>query len=367
LGTDNKITVLHIGLSKGLGGIETFLLNVYRIIDRDNVKFDFVSYVKNYALEFDALGASVYPMPSLKNPVRYFSFLSKLLKRKQYDIIHFHKNSAANIVPIVAVKLLGAKKIFIHSHNTNPSVSSLLIKMLHFIDRPLLNAIADKRLACSEAAGAWLFGKRAAKAGQVTVIRSGTDMAKFRFNPEARDAVRKELDVADKYVIGHVGRFSPQKNHAFLIDVFAEVAKKEPNAMLISVGEGELKPQIEKKVRTLGLANKVLLLSYVKDVDRIYQAMDVFVMPSLYEGYPLASVEAMAAGLPCVLADRITQEFDLNCSCLSLESGVSAWAKEILIIKANEAKRDCELYISDKWDSMSSANGLKELYLKGLS
>ncbi|MFR1316468.1 MAG: glycosyltransferase [Clostridium perfringens] len=188
----------------------------------------------------------------------------------------------------------------------------------------------DIFFACSKAAGKFLYGKKAFYENRVFVINNAIEIDKFKYNENIRNKVRKELNLEDKFVIGNIGRFAKQKNHKFLIDIFYEVKKKKENAFLLLIGEGDLRESIEKKLEKLNLRNSVLFLSSRKDVNEILQGMDVFVLPSLYEGLPVSVIEAQTSGLPCIISNKVTDEVNIiDCKFLSI-TNAKVWCKYIL-------------------------------------
>jgi glycosyltransferase involved in cell wall biosynthesis len=330
-----RIRVLHIGLDEKRGGIESLLFGLYETMNKDILDFEFLSYQKNYALEkeFSSLGAKVYQIPSFSNTIAYLKFWRWIIRHGEYDIFHFHKNSAANLIPMIIAKLYGAKKVIIHSHNTNPSISNPVTKLLHQINKPLLNLLATRRIACSKVAANWLFGKPIVDKNKVDIVYNGIDTEKFKFNSETRKEIRNEFNFTDDdFVIGHVGRFSLQKNHSFMIDLFAECMKREPNFRLLLVGEGDLYQIVKDKVDRLGLTEKVLFAGQRNDLDKIYQAMDMFMLPSIYEGYPIVAIEAQVSGLPCLISDSVTGEVvnSKMTGLVPLNNGVSVWVSTIM-------------------------------------
>lgn len=202
--------------------------------------------------------------------------------------------------------------------------------LLKYILRPWNKLFATDFFACGETAGRWMYGNRCFEQGRVSVMSNAIDTQKFAFDPGARKQLRDELKISqDAFVIGHVGRFMYQKNHSFLIDIFAEVLKNKPGAVLLLVGEGELMGNIREKVRARGISGSVVFTGAREDVNKLYSAMDVFCLPSFYEGMPVVAWEAQANGLPCVFSERITKETSQSnnsCQFLHLEQGVKEWA-----------------------------------------
>lgn len=358
----NKIKVLHFELSDRIGGIESLLYNLYRKTDRERFQFDFVSLHENpaYCDELRKFGGNIYKTSSYKNINAYRSDVRKIIC-KGYDVVHLHKNSAANIIPLKEAKNAGIPTIIVHSHNTSVSRNNKLYKAAHLINKKSFYELASCHLACSEEAGRYMYGNK-----PFEIVKNGIDTAEFAFNEEIRKEMRERLNI-DKsaFVVGHVGRFCYQKNHEKLIDIFYEISKRINNAVLILVGEGEEENKIKEKVKMLDLEKRVLFLEKRTDVNNLYQAMDVFVMPSFYEGLPVVGVEAQASGLPCVLSDKVPEGASLTDSCLfvSLDNSSAQWAEEIIDITRNFKRGDTTAFIKNAgYDIGMTAEFLENIY-----
>ena len=332
------IRVLQIiGIVCG-GGVEAVIMNYYRHVDRSKVQFDFVvdGYEKTILDdEIESLGGKVYHVePYKKNIFRYMSQIYHIVRDNHYDIVHSNMNTLS-VFSLFPAWLAGAHQRVLHNHST--AVRSEGIRsVMKMILRPLAPLFANRYAACSKLAGDWMYGKKMMASGKVTVINNAIDLNEYAFSPELRQQYRQDLDIPDDaFVIGHVGRFMYQKNHAFLIDIFREVARKNPKAILMLVGDGELRPEIEKKVQAYDLSDNVRFLGLRKDVKALYNCMDAFVLTSWYEGLPVVSVEAQANGLPCFFSDKVTKESKLTSSAvfLSLDSSPSDWAVRILQVE----------------------------------
>ena len=336
------IKVLHCELSYTSGGIENFLLNFTSQVNKEEFQFDFLTHWEKIATEyrFVEMGCNVYKAP--KALFKYIKYVKKLLIEKKYDIIHIHKNSAANIVlPILAMKYSNAK-IIVHSHNTKPNQDKFLTRLLHKINRRKLIKIADKKYACSELAANWLFGS----CDNVTIINNGILVDKFKFNQEKRLSMREKYGIGfDSFVIGHVGGFREQKNHSFLVNVFYEYIKFNPNSYLMLIGGGRLKNQIVEQVKGLGISNKVIFVGVVDNTFDYYQAMDVIVMPSLWEGLPVSTIEAQTNGLKVLISDTSSRMCNITglVDFISLDS-VENWINKLRLLKTN----DCRISPVDK-------------------
>lgn len=272
--------------------------------------------------------AILYPMPSRKHSLpSYMKALSRLIKKEEYDTVHIHGNSATMAFDLLAAYFGGAKNRITHVHNCakQPALKQITLGTV-------LNRLVTCPVACSKASGEQLYR------GSFQVLTNGVACDSFAYSPEIREDMRKKLNVTDAFVIGHIGRFSPQKNQERLISIFAELLKKQSNALLLLCGDGENMDSCREMVKKFAIEDKVIFLGNVKDPQNYYQAMDVFVMPSLFEGLPLVGVEAQACGLPCVFSDTITKETQIlpSCEFVSLNTDNERWVEAILNCKSSD-------------------------------
>jgi len=292
------------------GGVESVIMNYYRHLDHSKVQIDFICDEDSTRIPYDEikkLGGRVFLVPKYQNLPKYLKALEKLFKENQYRIVHSNINTLS-VFPLYAAKKAGVPIRISHSHSTsNPKEWKR--NLIKNILRPFSKRYATDYFACSELAGRYLFGNKAFDQGKVKIIHNAIDIEKFKFDEVARKKLRKGFGIKDStIVIGHVGRFVQQKNHTFLVDVFNEYYKKNPDSKLLLVGSGPLEDEIKKKVERLGLKDSVLFLGQRDDINKLYSVMDVFCLPSLYEGLPVVGVEAQAAGLPTIFSNRISKE-----------------------------------------------------------
>lgn len=328
------LRVLQVFAQMNRGGAETMIMNLYRNIDRSKVQFDFIVHTEEKCVfddEILALGGSIYRVPryTAKNHFHYVQTWSNFFREhKEYKIIHGHVRSTAAIYLKIANNY-GLHTIA-HSHSTSSGSGfpSIVKNILQFPIRYTANYL----FTCSMGAGEWLYGKKACSDDNFFILKNAIEVEKFIFNKETRSRIRKELGIEDKFVIGHIGRFSTPKNHTFLIDVFREVLNRNNNSVLILIGDGELKSVIEKKVLELGLSENVIFMGLRSDVPELLQVMDVFLFPSLYEGLPVTLVEAQATGLPSVISSNITDEIKVTnlVNKISLNESLDHWAEKVL-------------------------------------
>lgn len=325
--------VLQIGLSNNPGGVETFALNYNRELAKKGVVFDYVSMYGAiaYADEIRQLGGKIFIVPNVKkNYFGYVKAFRKILAEGNYDVVHVNMLSASNIVPLRLAKAAGVKKVIAHSHNG--STPGLIRKVMHRMNQPKIFRYANVRLACGNEAAKFMFGEKYCREHEVPIVSNAIDVEKYLFSEAERDRLRGGLGWKDEFVIGHVGRFGIQKNHAAVVEIFREVVKLEPRARLCLVGDGELRLETEQKFKEYGICEKVYFAGVQREVWKYLSAMDVFLLPSLFEGLPFVLVEAQANGLSCVVSDTVSQEAFLTdrVTALSLQQSYVDWAEKII-------------------------------------
>ena len=333
------IRILHVVGGLGMGGIEQLLTSVYQHIHTDRIQFDFAvhnSTPQYFAPLVEKLGGKIHvvPIPNKIGLRAYMRWWKNFYKQHpEYQIVHGH-------MPTYAFIYLGIAKYYkrvtiMHSHSVvahEPFPRNLVIPVLHYP----LRWISDYFFACSQAAGEYLFGKRAVKKSKFYVVANARDIHSFAYNPNTRAALRKELGITENFVLGHVGRLIGPKNHPFLLRVFAYIYKQNPQARLLLVGDGPLQQPLKQLAAQLHLENAIIWAGNVANPADYYQAMDVFVFPSKYEGLGMALIEAQIAGLPCVLSAHLPPEVDLEeglCHRLALTQPADEWAAKILELK----------------------------------
>lgn len=363
------IRVLHMIGTLEAGGSQNMVMTLYRCMDREQIQFDFVVDHPDrmfYASEIENMGGMIYYAPTFKgtNVKEIIAFWHHFFEEhREYKVLHSHVRSYASVyIPIA--KKHGVFTI-IHSHSTSngAGLASIVKSILQFP----LRYQADYFMACSETAGKWLFGNKVCEGDRFKVIPNSIDTSLYSFNPKERERVREELNLSDSYVIGHVGRLTKPKNHTFLLKVFEEYAKKYNKAKLLLVGDGDLREEIERQIADLNLCDKVILVGNRKDTYRYYQAMDVFVFPSLWEGLGIVAIEAQTAGLSCVVSDTVPKEIDMECglvSFLPLDIAETEWVKEIeLCREKNSARSGREEFVKAKgYDVLRNGMALTGFY-----
>lgn len=292
------------------GGVESVVMNYYRHIDKNKIQFDFICDDDSTNIpyeEIERMGGNIILIPPYQNFLKYHKELKKVLKDGKYKIVHSHINTLS-VFSLFAAKCAGVPVRIAHSHSTTNRKEKKKNLMKQIL-RLFAKVFATDYMCCSELAGRWLFGNKQFEKGNVYIINDAIDLEKFKFDEQIRINVRKELNISkDTYVIGHAGRFVEQKNHDFLLNIFEKLALKEKKVILMLIGQGPLEENIHKKVKKLGLEKKVIFLGQRSDINDLYQAMDVFAFPSIYEGLGMVAVEAQVNGLGVVCSTNVPKE-----------------------------------------------------------
>lgn len=350
------------------GGVEAVTINYYRNIDRNKVQLDFICDEDSTNIpyeEIEKMGGKVIIIPSYSKPFKYHKELKKVLKEGNYKIIHSNINTLS-VFSLFAAKCAGVPVRIAHSHSTTNKKEKKKNLMKQIL-RPFSKVFATDYMCCSELAGRWLFGNKEYDKGNVYLLNNAIDLDKFKYNESLRKKKRKELSIKDNtLVIGHIGRFVAQKNHDFLIGIFNEIHKKNNNSILLLAGQGPLMGDIKNKVKELNLEDSVKFLGQRNDANELYQAFDVFLLPSLYEGLPVVGVEAQAAGLLCYLSDDMTKEtkvLDIT-KFMSLNNTPEEWADNILDDVKKYKRIDTSKEMTAKnFNIKEEAKKLEEYYL----
>lgn len=364
------IRILHSVSYMSRGGIETMLMNYYRHIDRSKVQFDFLcnSYNKGaYDDEIRDLGGRIFRTPGF-NPARYFKYrqyMEKLFaEHPEYKIVEAH-NGALGVYALNAAKKAGIPTRIYHAHGCGMIVD--LKFPVKYVCKHLLKYNMNEHFVCSLKTGEYYMGKQVMQENRFHFIPNAIDVKKFIFNAEIRNKLRESYNLQDRTVIGHIGRFSPPKNHFFLIKVFAEALKLNSKLHLVLVGEGERENEIKRQIESWHISDHVTLTGSVSNANEWYQAFDLFLMPSLWEGLPVVGVEAQCADLPCVFSTEVTREISLNpnTSFISLKESPHYWAKSIneILNKKRERINQYDLITEKRYNIEVEAQKLQELYL----
>ena len=378
----DMIRVLHVLGGTGLGGAESRIMDLYRQMDRQEIQFDFLVHSSAvncfredaperepqfYDEEIRKLGGHIYVLPKFR-VYNYFAYKKAVQdffrKHHEFRVVQGHMTSTAGIYLPIAKKC-GIPITVAHARNAGVAKGAKGIAT-RFFRRNLVQK-TDYCFACSELAGKDVFGDEAMRQGKVKIIHNAIDAGRFSYDSQKRDEVRARLGLSDQLVIGHVGRFDYQKNHPFLIDIFAKLCEIRQDAVLILLGEGSGMDNIKGKCRTLGITEKVKFLGNQKQPEDYYQAMDIFLLPSYFEGLPGVLVEAQAAGLRCFVSDTITREAKATdlVTYLSIERPAEDWARKIAASVSYKRCDTCQTMRDAGFDVRAQAEAYRLFYQKG--
>ncbi|WP_419893011.1 glycosyltransferase family 1 protein [Oceanobacillus kimchii] len=364
------IRILHIVTRMDAAGIETLLMNFYRNINRTRVQFDFLTHREDkgfYDNEIEELGGNIYHVPSI-NPFKHAEYIKSLNnffyeKKNIYNIVHSHINTYS-MYPLRSAKKAGIPIRIAHSHIAN--VPFGLKTPFRIYTKSRIKQFSNYNFACSNMAGEWLFGRKAITKNNFKLVTNSIDSEKYIYNQNTKNKLIKEMNLNDNFIIGHIGRFTKQKNHRYLIDVFSEIYKKNPKAILLLVGDGPLRTEMEMRVLKLNLQDAVIFTGVKSNIHELLQLIDVFVLPSLFEGLGIVAIEAQAAGVPCIVSNKVPKEaFITNrIRSLSLNLDKELWANEILKLNGHSKKNTYRQIVDSGYDIKEQAKKIEEFYLK---
>lgn len=327
----SPLRVLHVVVNMNRGGAEMLLMNLYRNIDKSMIQFDFLTCKEGvFDQEIIELGGIVHRVPYITD-VGHRGYVNELNHffhtHKEYKIIHSHMDKMSGLV-LKAAKDNNIPTRIAHSHNTSSEGNTLAKFYKWYVGKNIASS-ATHLFACSNQAAHWLFRE---KKKEAKILRNGIETSSFKFSALIRKQIREEFLIDESsFVIGHIGRFNHQKNHSYLLKIFAKVARKHTNAYLLLVGDGVLRKEIEKKIKKLKLEERVILTGVREDIPHLLQAIDLFVFPSLHEGLPVTLIEAQAACTPCMISDVISREVDMGLNLINYISlkDQGRWIDEI--------------------------------------
>lgn len=363
------IRILQVVTSMNMGGVENFLMNYYRHIDRTKVQFDFLKHRSDKSYfddEIVRMGGNLFSVPAIR-PSHHLKYLkalnSFLVQHPEYRIIHTHigangmyalRSAKKNLVPVRIAQ----------SHSAPEKMSSLGFRapFVQYAKQRIMSS-STHNFACGHAAGTWLFGK----SEHYRMVPNAIDTHQFSFSDDVRMAIRSELGISEAFVVGHVGRFNPVKNHSMILKVFREINRAHPDSVLLLVGDGELRETIEHQAQTMNLADKIKFLGVCSNVYQFMQAMDAFLLPSFFEGFSVTLVEAQAAGLPCVVSDTVSKEVKITdlVEFVPLSKSPEEWAKIVLEKTQSTNRRDYSEEVTKAgFDVVENAKWLQEFYIK---
>ncbi len=355
------IRVLHVVTYMGRGGLESMLMNYYRHIDRTRVQFDFLVHRQErheFDDEIESLGGRIYRLHRLKPwSISYRRELNEFFRsHPEYKIVHCHVDCMSSI-PLAAAKAAGVPVRLAHAHSSNQDKDFKYCLKLYY--KRNIPKVATGLFACSEAAGKWMF-----QCDDFCVLPNAIDAKQYSYNSEIRDRMRKSFGLSDELVIGHVGRFSPVKNHAFIFKILKQLLSMGENVKLLSVGTGRWEEEIKQNAHDMGLDDSIVYAGMRTDVADCMQAMDVFILPSLYEGLPVTMIEAQASGLPCLISDRVPIECKKTnlVEQMQLESGAEAWAEAAIRLADTKRVDTYRQIVASGFDVRENAQWLQKFY-----
>ena len=371
--------ILHMYAEPSLThGAATFEYEISKVLKKDNIFFDYLFSEEIEAetkKRYSEQGSKVYRIPidknhgllirELKVNIQYFKFF----KKHKYDIVYADTENALKAVHMLMARLAGVKVRVVHSHNTGLQTTSKFARILARIMRNIFYVSATDYFACSDEAAEWLFPKKIVRDKRYTVLKNGIDVDRFKYSSEARREVRELLNISeDEIIVGNVGRFMEQKNHKFMIEVFREFMEIQPNATLVLVGEGRLEGEIRKLVAEENLQYKVVFAGTTPDVEKYLSAMDVFLMPSLFEGLGMVAIEAQSNGLPCLLSTGVNKMVEITpkANFMSLDDDAKKWACKLndLIDSRSDGTSEADEIRKAGYSVNETAKKLKIFYLK---
>ena len=368
-----KIKVLQKIYSLTAGGVETIITSIDERLDKnvyeftyllDNDKSDF------YKSKLNKLGSNVYSLEldnfrGIQKIINKFKRTIKFLKNNKFDIIHVNESNINALIIIIAARIAGVKSVIVHAHTSNKHDKLNLSKLLNPLIKMLVSKLATECIACSDEAAKWYFTKERICGNKFNILKNGINTQKYIYDENIRNMYRKKLKIQDKFVIGHVGRFAHQKNQLFLINVFNLIVKNNSNALLLLIGDGSDIGYAKNKVKELGIEDSVVFAGARSDVPQLLQAMDIFVFPSISEGFGMGVLESQAASLRTIASDRvsISTKVTTMIEYLSLDLGAEIWANKIKNYNTPYVRTDVSSEIVNSgYDICNSAELLSTIY-----
>ena len=378
----NPTRILHVLGTTNLGGAESRVMDLYRQMDKEEIQFDFLVHsdaIKHagddpnarvpqfYDEEIKAMGGNIYVLPRFKL-YNYFAYRKAIhaffAEHHEFKVVQGHMTSTASIyLPIAKKHGIPITVAHCRSGGVDKGIKGVLTKLL----RKNLYKKTDYCFACSRLAGINAYGEKRLNKGMVKIIYNAVDAGKFAYDPEKRNQMRKQLNIEDKLVLGHVGRFELPKNHPYLIEIFASLCSMRSDGVLVLLGDGPDRAKMEEKCEELGIRDKVLFMGIRTQTENYYQAFDLFLLPSLYEGMPGVLVEAQAAGLKCLVSDTVTKEAKATdlVTYMDIEQPPSVWAREILAQANYDRRVTYREMVESGFDIKRQADAYRNFYLNG--
>jgi glycosyltransferase EpsF len=358
----------------GKAGVATIVYNWGQEFDTDILVYDYLMQSglpdEQFQKAIEKKGGKMHTIDGgSKDLLTVIKWIEKIIRENGYQTLHINSDTAyVAAVYIYIAKKTGIRNIYVHSHCTQVDDANFARRkiktLLHKFCRSYVCGNTRKFLACSRLAGEWMFGEKNVNSGNYQTIYNGVEVEKYLYDAEARKAYRGKMGLGQKYVIGCIGRFSYQKNHGFLIDMFVKYVMQYPDSVLMLVGDGELRQKIETKIEQAGIRDKVIFLGLRKDVPALLSVMDVMVMPSYFEGLPVTMVEAQMASLPCVVSSNITNEAKFTDHVEYIEGyDIDVWIKALTEAKDHKRKQNREEKLDSLFNIRVASSTLREILL----
>lgn len=362
------LRILQIGLSTNYGGTEAFLINLYRNIDRTKYQFDFLNvYDEPLACqdEIVALGGNIYNLHLRRRQdglKKYKEGIKKFYKEHHFDVVVQNVQDLINIDMLIYAKKYGIKKRIVYGHNSGFGLKpSKLSLFSHIFNRLKINKYVTNYVAVSDKASEFLYPKKVQD--RITIIPNLIDFDKFKYNEGSRNRLRKELNIGNKKVYGIIARIDPQKNHSFLIDIFNEILKKEPESILVIVGSGPLEQDVKDKVNRLGIDKSVIFTGYVSNTNDYYSLFDIFLYPTNFEGFGIVLEEAQTSGLPALCSNVVPTNVIVTDLVKLLPLGdANCWAEQALLVELNQSRDKYVNILSSAFDKEKTIKTICDLY-----
>ena len=373
---NKPIRILLLFTVMDRGGAETMVMNYYRHIDRQQIQFDFMVHRERrgaYDDEIESMGGRIYRMPPIypQNFMRYKRMLKEFFdEHDEYQIIHSHM-SELGYFAFVEAKRHGVPVRICHAHNAPDFKHENLIQYIKLIPRYYfirrIRHLTTDLFVCSHIAGLWLYGEK--RQNEFVFMRNAIETEKFLYNVDEANAIRQKLGISNQRLICHVGRYNKQKNHSFLIDIFKEIHKIDSDSILLLIGDGDLRKEIEDKVNRLNLLSNVRFLGVRDDVPQLLKASDLLLFPSYYEGLSVVLVEAQATGIKCIVTNSLADETIIcedQMKLVSLQKNAKEWADIVLNEKSEKREHAIEIMKEKGWDVGVNAKWLQDYYLNSM-
>ncbi len=367
--SDRKIRILQSVETLGIGGNELFVMNLFRNIDKEKFSMDFLAYGSrmDFREEMMAGGSKTFvcPQSAGNKMIRMLKngwYVYKVLKENEYDIVHCNSCSFAGILRAAIPARLCGVKVISHGHNPGAPKNTVIDDFLRSILKVFLSRISDMGFACSDEAGASKFTAKYMKTPKYQVINNAIETEKFAYNPDVREQIRNEYNLTDKFVIGSVGRLAAQKNYLYMIDVLEAYVKINENACLFLAGEGNQHDAIIAKAKEKGVEAHLVMAGKVSAPEKYYQAMDVFVLPSVFEGFGFVNIEAQVSGLGCVVSTAVPKEVDISGRVEFVDFDTDKWCEALEAARRESESIQRKTVVTDKYDINNECRRLEGYY-----